>query len=155
MKPKQVSEIKCQTVRLLFWTKEGFLRELKNPCPDLIISDYTLPSYDGLSALVDARERCVDIPFIFLSGTIGEEFAIETMKRGATDYVLKDRLSRLLPAITRALREAEVELQRTFPLSPLVPSGWEYEVYHGDQLVGVHASSCSPSPRSSSASPSQ
>ena len=70
------------------------------------LSDNALPCYDGLSALAGARERCPDIPFIFVSGTLGEETAIESLKAGATDYVLKVRLSRLVPAVRRALTEA-------------------------------------------------
>jgi len=88
-------------------TKEDFLREIKAFIPDIILSDYKLPSFDGSSALAIAREHCPEIPFIFVSGTIGEELAIETLKDGATDYVLKERLTRLVPAASRALREAE------------------------------------------------
>lgn len=72
----------------------------------IILSDNALPSYDGLAALAYARKRCPEIPFIFVSGTLGEEAAIESLKAGATDYVLKERLSRLVPAIERALGEA-------------------------------------------------
>ena len=94
------------------WTKDDFLREIDTCCPDLIISDYSLPSYDGLTALDDVRNKGVDVPYLFLSGTIGEEFAIETLKRGATDYVLKDHLSRLLPAIDRAMMEHDERIER-------------------------------------------
>ena len=88
------------------YSKESFIAELEGHCPELIIADYRLPSYDGLSALETVLVKCPDIPFIFLSGTIGEEFAIETLKKGATDYVLKDRISRLVPAVKRAMKEA-------------------------------------------------
>jgi len=74
---------------------------------DLILADYTLPSFDGLSALRLAMDACPDVPFIFVSGTLGEEVAIEALKIGATDYVLKTRLSRLVPSVLRALREAD------------------------------------------------
>jgi two-component system, cell cycle sensor histidine kinase and response regulator CckA len=77
----------------------------------LILSDYTLPDFDGLSALKLARECRPDTPFIFLSGTIGEERAIEALKRGASDYVIKDRPNRIVPAIRQALAHAE-ETQR-------------------------------------------
>ncbi|WP_414664543.1 PAS domain S-box protein [Horticoccus sp. 23ND18S-11] len=69
---------------------------------DLILSDYSLPGFDGLSALSMARARFPETPFVFLSGTIGEERAVEALKRGATDYVIKDRTSRLIPAIRQA-----------------------------------------------------
>ena len=71
---------------------------------DLILADYTLPSFDGISALKFAIKACPDVPFIFVSGTLGEEVAIEALKIGATDYVLKTRLSRLVPSVQRALR---------------------------------------------------
>ena len=69
---------------------------------DLILSDYTLPGFDGLSALSLARANCPATPFLFLSGTIGEERAVEALKRGAFDYIIKDRPTRLIPAIRQA-----------------------------------------------------
>jgi len=74
---------------------------------DLIICDYNLPSYDGNSALTHALRKKPEVPFIFVSGTIGEDRAIEALKNGATDYVLKDKLERVVPAVRRALREVE------------------------------------------------
>ncbi len=79
---------------------------------DLVISDFTMPAFDGLSALALVRARRPDLPFIFFSGTIGEEAAVESLKHGATDYVLKQRPERLLPSVRRALREAEDRRQR-------------------------------------------
>ena len=95
-------------------TKETFLKELKDFVPDLILADLTLPTFNGIAALAIVQERYPDIPFIFVSGTIGEELAIETLKRGAADYVLKDRLSCLVPAVNQALSKAEerVNLKR-------------------------------------------
>ncbi|HVV70036.1 MAG TPA: histidine kinase [Verrucomicrobiae bacterium] len=92
-------------------TREDYLRELKEHPPEIILSDYSLPGFNGHDALNLALERCPEIPFIFVTGTMGEEVAIETLKSGATDYVLKTRLSRLLPAVNRALREAEERAQ--------------------------------------------
>jgi PAS domain S-box-containing protein len=74
---------------------------------DLILSDYSLPGFDGIAALEMAQQCSPNIPFIFVTATMGEEVAIETLKLGATDYVLKQRLSRIVPSITRALREAD------------------------------------------------
>jgi diguanylate cyclase (GGDEF)-like protein/PAS domain S-box-containing protein len=102
--------IACDFVRVE--TKEEFAAAIKQGGFDLILADYSLPSFDGLSALKMAKTRCPEIPFIFVSGAIGEEFAIETLKRGATDYVLKDRLSRLAAAINRALLEVEGQTKR-------------------------------------------
>ncbi|MBW8781774.1 MAG: PAS domain S-box protein [Verrucomicrobia bacterium] len=79
---------------------------------DLILSDYSMPGFDGLSALDLARTWCPEKPFIFMSGTIGEERAIEALKRGATDYVIKDRPSRLVPAIRQALALVEEAARR-------------------------------------------
>ena len=79
---------------------------------DLILADHTLPSFDGISALRFAMKSCPDVPFIFVSGTLGEEVAIEALKIGATDYVLKTRLSRLVPSVLRALREATQRAER-------------------------------------------
>jgi CheY-like chemotaxis protein len=92
-------------------TREDFIRQLTADAPDMILSDYTLPAYDGLHALEDASRLAPGIPFIFVSGTIGEENAIETLRRGATDYVLKRNLARLAPVLRRALAEQE-ELRR-------------------------------------------
>ena len=74
--------------------------------PDLILSDFSLPRFDGMSALAIATAEAPDIPCIFVSGTIGEERAIEALKQGAVDYVLKDNLARLAPAVRRALEES-------------------------------------------------
>ncbi|HLX95298.1 MAG TPA: PAS domain S-box protein [Verrucomicrobiae bacterium] len=93
-------------------TREDFDSTLRLARYDLIISDYTLPSFDGLRALSLAREVCPETPFIFFSGTIGEEAAVESLKNGAVDYVLKQRPSRLVPAVRRALRSAEERARR-------------------------------------------
>ncbi len=79
---------------------------------DLILSDFSMPRFDGLSALEIARKRRPEVPFIFLSGTIGEELAVQALREGATDYVLKDRMGRLPAAIRRAMAEAEASRQR-------------------------------------------
>jgi PAS domain S-box-containing protein len=94
----------CRITRVQSRTE--FLAALRNDEFDLILSDHKLPSFDGLSALNLALSIRPDIPFIFVSGTLGEEAAIEALKVGATDYVLKTRLSRLVPAVQRALGAA-------------------------------------------------
>jgi sigma-B regulation protein RsbU (phosphoserine phosphatase) len=93
-------------------SRESFQRALGRGGYDIILSDYNIPGFDGLSALTTARRILPDTPFLFVSGALGEERAIELLKRGATDYVLKDRLERLAPSVRRALREAEGELRR-------------------------------------------
>ena len=98
-------EIDCELVRVQ--TQTAFVEALNTTAFDLILSDYSLPNFDGIAALEIARNTCPNIPFILVSGTLGEEVAIETLKSGATDYVLKQRLGRLVPAVRRALREAQ------------------------------------------------
>ena len=92
--------------------RTAFVQQLEKQPPDLILSDFSLPSIDGYEALALAREKCPDAPFIFVTGTLGEEVAIETLKKGATDYVLKHRLARLVPSIHRALGESRERTQR-------------------------------------------
>ena len=91
---------------------DAFVQALNDASPDLIISDYSIPSYGGKAALDAARRLQPDVPFIFFSGTIGEEAAIEALKWGATDYVLKDKPKRLISAIRRALEESEHKRQQ-------------------------------------------
>ncbi len=86
-------------------TRDDFEREAVDFQPDLILSDYRLPGFDGAQALAIAVARCPHVPFIIISGAVGEETAVELLKSGATDFVLKDRLARLTPAVHRALRE--------------------------------------------------
>jgi diguanylate cyclase (GGDEF)-like protein/PAS domain S-box-containing protein len=107
-------------------TREAFERALEAFAPDLVLSDFSMPTaFDGLMALDLTRAKSREIPFVFVSGTIGEDRAVEAMKRGATDYVLKDRMNRLVPVIQRALEEArertarrraeeEIQRQRAF-----------------------------------------
>ncbi len=93
-------------------TKEAFLRELQQEPPDIILSDHGLPSFDGFTALAIARDTCPEVPFIFVTGSLGEQMAIQMFKGGATDYVLKEHLSQLVPAVQRALREAKDRTKR-------------------------------------------
>ncbi len=90
-------------------TRDDFLKALETWQPDIVLADYKLPHFDGLSALALLRERSPDLPFVFVSGTMGEEFAIDTLLRGASDYVLKGHLAKLGPAVTRALQVAETQ----------------------------------------------
>jgi len=92
--------------------RSGFIDRLQRHSYDVILSDYQLPTWDGLAALDFARQQQLETPFIFVSGAMGEELAVETLKRGATDYVLKDRLVRLELAIDRALRESRERAER-------------------------------------------
>jgi diguanylate cyclase (GGDEF)-like protein/PAS domain S-box-containing protein len=93
-------------------TERDFRRELTQFQPHLILSDFNMPQFDGMAALAIAHALHPDIPFIFVSGTLGEDYAIRALKSGATDYVLKDNLVRLPPAAHRALQEAKAATER-------------------------------------------
>lgn len=86
--------------------RKEYLAELDNYPPDIVLSDYNLPQYDGVTALHDVRSRLPDTPFILVTGAIGENVAIDILINGANDYVMKNRLQRLAPAVHRALEEA-------------------------------------------------
>jgi PAS domain S-box-containing protein len=106
----ETGNIACEVTRVD--TQAALMASLEQGGVDLILADYSLPLFDGFSALKVATKFCPDVPFIFVSGTLGEEVAIEALKIGATDYVLKTRLSRLVPSVLRALREAEERAER-------------------------------------------
>ncbi|AXV36806.1 MAG: hypothetical protein CIT01_00630 [Methanobacterium sp. BRmetb2] len=92
---------------LIVDSREDYIKGLEEFKPDLILADHSLPQFDGLSALKIKKEIFPNTPFLFVSGKIGEEFAVEMLKEGATDYVLKNNLLKLGPAVKRALKEAE------------------------------------------------
>src|SRR2546422_11364230 len=87
-------------------TQKAFVKALEHHPPDVILSDHGLPAFNGFEALAVAKQKSPHIPFIFVTGLSGDENEIETFERGAIDYVLKSRLSRLVPVVTRAVREA-------------------------------------------------
>ena len=93
-------------------TGEDFAAALKNEPFDLIISDYTLPSFNGFAALALRQQVAPDVPFVLFSGSLGEENAVESLKKGATDYVIKQRPERLGPSVRRAIQEAEDRVER-------------------------------------------
>lgn len=92
--------------------REDFVTALEKGEIDLVLSDYSLPAFSGSDAISMIRERWPDLPIILVSGTMGEEKAIESLKNGATDYVLKERLGRLAPAVRRAMHEVEAKTER-------------------------------------------
>jgi len=92
--------------------RDEFISALAEFKPDLVLSDYKLPEFAEMEPLRLVRERSPDLPFILVTGALGEELSVEVMKEGATDYILKDRLFRLVPAVKRALREAEERRRR-------------------------------------------
>jgi PAS domain S-box-containing protein len=109
---------------------------------DIVIADYTLPEFNGLAALALVKERGLDVPFIIVSGSIGEDIAVGAMKAGALDYIMKNNLSRLIPAVERELREVEVRrarkraeesLQENYQLMQAVFEGTSDVIYVKDR----------------------
>jgi len=118
-------------------TKDSFIKELENFTPDIIITDYKLPSFNGSSALAIAKAECQDVPVIFVTGALGEEMAVEILKKGATDYILKHRLSHLAPAVLRALREVEERVERKRADEALRESERKYHALAELSPVGI------------------
>ncbi len=111
----EVHEIKksgCDVIFECIDTAEDLKLALREKQWDLILADYSMPMFNGLEALNILKETGLDIPFIIISGKIGEEVAVEAMKAGAHDYIMKNNLKRLIPAIEREIHEAEVRLER-------------------------------------------
>ena len=107
-------------------TEQDFLRELERFQPAVILSDHGLPAFDGFTALSLAQKQAPDVPFIFVTGSLGEEMTIKALKSGATDFILKHRLSTLAPAIHRALRQVEFRVQRKKAEEALLSSEERY-----------------------------
>src|SRR6202049_3367073 len=104
-------------------SKDSFEAALTRECFDLILSDYNLPGYDGVTALKQVQQTQPDVPVILISGTVGEEVAVKALHIGATDYLLKDRLDRLVPAVHRAIEEAATRRIRKDAEHALVQRG--------------------------------
>src|SRR3989449_7811014 len=107
----EIREIKRAGLRVshrIVESEKDFIRALREFAPDVILSDFSMPQFDGMEALRLAKELAPDTPFIFVSGTLGEEYAIRALKSGATDYVVKSNLVRLSAAVERALAEAKL-----------------------------------------------
>jgi two-component system cell cycle sensor histidine kinase/response regulator CckA len=117
-------------------TRSAFLAALQANRIDLILADYSIPGFDGMSALALARQHAPEVPFLFVSATIGEELAIDAMHQGATDYVLKQRLGRLVPSVQRALRERDDRHERKRAEEALVQSEKQFRQSQKMEAVG-------------------
>lgn len=100
-------------------TKESFTRALIESKPDVILSDHSLPDFDSTEALVIAKNKCPEIPFILVTGAVSDEFAVKTLKLGADDYLLKSNLVRLPSVIENAVKQKEAELARAMAAKEL------------------------------------
>ncbi len=118
--------IECKPMRVD--NRDDFIEQLHAFEPDVILSDFSLPQFDGLSALTIARQERPQTPFIFVSGTIGEDTAIEAVRRGATDYILKTNMARLGTAVKRAVKEAAERVARTDAEDALVKSNERFQL---------------------------
>ncbi|MCI0568658.1 MAG: response regulator [Acidobacteria bacterium] len=130
--------LQCEWLRVD--THGDFAAALEQGGFDLILSDFTLPSYDGQAALTLARARRPDIPFIFFSGTIGEDSAVEALKGGATDYVLKQRPARLVASVLRALRETQERAERQRAVEALRQTAAQLQQAQKLETIGQLAS---------------
>ena len=121
--------------------RDGFLEALEEFRPDLILSDYTLPRFDGMTALSLARERAPSIPFLIVTGSVNEETAVGCMKAGATDYLLKSNLARIGPAIEAALERARAQAEKVQAESALAASERRFRslVQNSSDLVTILA----------------
>ncbi len=119
-------------------TRAEFVRSLEERTWDLILSDHSLPNFDGMQALEIAAHNCLSTPFIFVTGTIGEDIAVESLKNGATDYILKNRMARLGGSVRRALNEREERQRREKAEADLKESEEQlrFLAYH-DPLTGL------------------
>ncbi|MEO9967833.1 MAG: PAS domain S-box protein [Reichenbachiella sp.] len=118
-------------------SRKGFVKELKEFDPHIIIADYNLPDYSGMQALKWASEKRPDIPFIFVTGSLGEENAVETLKQGASDFVLKGNLIRLPMTIRRALTEAESHKEKILAQKAFLTAESRYQQLIENVPVGI------------------
>jgi PAS domain S-box-containing protein len=118
--------------------REGFINTLQKEKFDIILCDYSLPSFTGMEAMIMAKEIYPETPFIFISGSIGEERAIELLKKGATDYLIKDSPARLISAITRALQEVKERKNLREARELLLRSEEQYRNIFENSQVGIY-----------------
>lgn len=119
-------------------TREGYLSALEKFQPDIIVSDYRLPQFDGLSALKLALERTPLTPLIMLTGSLNEDTAVSCMKAGASDYVIKEHIKRLGPAILRALEEKQVRIERQQAEMALRESEERFRSVYENATIGIY-----------------
>jgi DNA-binding NtrC family response regulator len=122
-------------------TAKAMTAALANQPCDLVIADYSMPHFSGLTALELFMKSGLDVPFIFVSGTMGEDVAVTAMKAGAHDYVMKGNLKRFVPAVERELREAEIRMQRK---TSAICSDWKISSASNLTSLPICPMSCAP-----------
>ncbi len=138
-----IREIKKMLSNVVFErvdNKIAFIKMLETYFPDIIISDYNMPSFDGLTALKIASDLCPEIPFIIVTGSINEDTAVECMKAGATDYVLKDSLKRLGSSVQNALEQSKIRKERidAFETIKLNEAKYRYMFHNNPQPMWIY-----------------
>lgn len=120
--------------------KTDYLRQIETFIPDIIISDFNMPSFDGLTALKIAQEVCPHVPFIMVTGSINEDTAVECMKSGASDYVLKDSLKRLGSSVVNALEQSKIRKERleAFETIKLNEAKYRYMFHNNPQPMWIY-----------------
>ncbi len=121
--------LKNYTVKVVD-TEKDYVQALKQFKPDLIISDYRLPDFDGLSALKIRQDKCPFTPFVLLTGSINEDTAVDVMKAGADDYVIKEHIIHLGPAVLNAIYKKKIELENKQAEEKLLSRNKELEVWY-------------------------
>ena len=119
-------------------TQSAMLEALKRKNWDIIISDHSMPEFTSLNALQTFQECGLDIPFIVCTGTVGEEYAVQVMRAGAHDYILKSKLNRLIPAIERELKEAEIRRKKTETEAELKEAEKKYQALLENSNDGIY-----------------
>jgi len=135
---REIEKNQIAIIKLLVDNKKEFIDGLETFRPDIIISDYMLPQFDGMSALRIRNELTPMIPFILVTGSINEEVAVECMKAGADDYILKENLSRLGPAVVNSIHKIELLKQKMNAENALRESEERYRILYNDAVVGLY-----------------
>jgi two-component system, cell cycle sensor histidine kinase and response regulator CckA len=117
--------------------RDDFVAALEGGGIDLVLSDFSLPAFDGLSAVEIVRARWPGLPVILVSGSLGEERAIDSLKNGATDYVLKERLARLVPAVRRAMQEVKVQAENRRTKEALQETEQRLRIVFNESPLGI------------------
>lgn len=117
------------------WSENDLIRLLADFKPDLIISDYYMPGFDGLTALKIAREKIPDIPFIIVTGSLNEDIAVECMRSGASDYVIKEYIKRLGPSVLNAMEQYAVKLEKINTQAALIESAERHRSLFEDNMA--------------------